>query len=519
MVFIRKVRTASGATAVQIAERVAGRDKVLEHVGSAHSGAELAGLIAQAEERIRPGQQQLPLDFGVEPPSKSVIVSKRSALLWHVLSTSFDRLGFDRVGDEAFKQVVLARLIEPASLADTVRILDEIGVEHAGLRTMFRALRRCQDRDYRSQIASACFAHATAQGDLTLVLYDVTTLYFEAEKEDGLRRVGYSKERRVDPQVVVGLLVDRLGNPLEITCWEGNKAETATLLPTIRDFQHRHAIHDFVVVADAGMLSATNLEQLDAAGVFFIVGSRQSKAPTDLESHFRWHGDAFTDGQVIDTITPRHAGARGSTSDPKVQAEPVWDPGGHPDSWRAVWAYSAKRFARDNKTLTMQENKARAVIDGQKAVRAPRFVTGKKGDLTLDEASLGRARRLAGLKGYVTNIPLVKMPAREVISSYHDLWHVEQSFRMSKTDLRARPMFHHDRDAIEAHLTIVMTALAIARDLQQQTGMSLKKIIRTLRPHLEITLTLAGHHHHAADPLTPDAKKILTTTGINWATH
>ena len=101
------------------------------------------------------------------------------------------------------------------------------------------------------------------------------------------------------------------------------------------------------------------------------------------------------------------------------------------------------------------------------------------------------------------------MPPSEVISSYHDLWHVEQSFRMSKTDLAARPIFHHTRDAIEAHLTIVFAALAIARDLQNTTGMSIKKIITTLRPLQQITVRIAGHDHLAADPLTPTAKTIL----------
>jgi len=215
-----------------------------------------------------------------------------------------------------------------------------------------------------------------------------------------------------------------------------------------------------VVVADAGMLSASNLRELDDAGLRFIVGSRLTKAPIDLESHFRWHGDAFSDGQIIDTITPRtQRTSRGIENDAKVKAEPVWDPAQHTDSWRAVWAYSAKRAVRDSKTLILQENRAKEVVAGNTAVRAPRFVKTTNGARSLDEASLARARRLVGLKGYVTNIDAAIMPAGEVISSYHDLWHVEQqSFRMSKTDLRARPMFHHTRDAIEAHLTIVFTA-------------------------------------------------------------
>nr|WP_277925395.1 IS1634 family transposase [Sediminivirga luteola] len=160
-------------------------------------------------------------------------------------------------------------------------------------------------------------------------MYDVTTLYFEAEKEDDLRRVGYSKERRIDPQIVVGLLVDRTGFPLEIGCFEGNKAETLTILPVIRSFQARHGIEDMVVVADAGMLSGANLRELDETGFGFIVGARQTKAPLDLESHYRWHGEAFTDGQIIDTLTPKHARAR-PENDPRHRAEPAWSPDGHP---------------------------------------------------------------------------------------------------------------------------------------------------------------------------------------------
>ena len=122
-------------------------------------------------------------------------------------------------------------------------------------------------------------------------------------------------------------------------------------------------------------------------------------------------------------------------------------------------------------------------------------------------------------KRQVTNIPVELMPAREVISSYHDLWQVEAWFRMSKSDLRARPIFHHTKDAIEAHLTIVFAALAISRRLQTQTGMSIKKVVRALRPIQQITITIGGHPHTAADPLTDAARDILTATGHEGATH
>ena len=141
---------------------------------------------------------------------------------------------------------------------------------------------------------------------------------------------------------------------------------------------------------------------------------------------------------MIDTLTPKSH--RSSENDVNLKAEPVWNPERHPGSWRAVWAYSTRRAVRDNKTLTLQENRARQVVAGDKTAKAPRFVKTRNGSRSVDEASLARARRLVGLKGYVTNIDAAIMPAAEVITSYHDLWHVEQSFRMSKTDLRARPM-------------------------------------------------------------------------------
>ncbi len=122
-------------------------------------------------------------------------------------------------------------------------------------------------------------------------------------------------------------------------------------------------------------------------------------------------------GSPVAPLPPRRAAHHAAT-------EPVWDPKAHKQSWRAVWAYSAKRAARDHKTLTRQENKAKAVVAGQKAARTPRFVKTTNGTIRLDEAALARARRLVGLKGYLSNLPATIMPASELISSYHSLWQV-----------------------------------------------------------------------------------------------
>ena len=534
MAFVRRVRTASGATAVQIAEYSDGRQRIVTHVGSAHTDAELGMLLEQAGSMLADPSQgafdiavtptprvsalvTVPGGQGVLDPELRTRVGRRdepgrvvstdSRLLFDVLAGVSTALGFDVVADSVFRDLVISRIVEPTSLLDTGRVLRDLGRKPAGYATMKRTLNRATVGGYRDVIAQACFAHAVSAGDISLVLYDVTTLYFEAEKEDALRKVGYSKERRVDPQIVVGLLVDRRGFPLEIGCFEGNKAETLTLIPIVKQFQTRHNLTDIVIVADAGMLSGTNLRELDDAGLRFIVGSRVTKAPVDLESHFRWHGDAFTDGQVIDTITPRHGRAKAGASDPMVKVEPVWGPE-REHSWRAVWAYAAKRAVRDNRTLTLQEERARAVIAGDKTARTPRFVKTTNGSRRLDEASLTRARRLVGLKGYVTNIPAPLMPAREVVSSYHDLWQVEQSFRMSKTDLRARPMFHHTRDAIEAHLTIVFTALAVSREVQARTGLAIRNVVRQLRPLRSATIAINGTQQTFA-PVIPDPQQAI----------
>ncbi len=174
-----------------------------------------------------------------------------------------------------------------------------------------------------------------------------------------------------------------------------------------------------------------------------------------------------------------------------------------------MWAYSTKRAVRDNKTLALQENKARAVVAGEKTARTPRFVKNSNGAAELDEASLARARRLVGLKGYVTNIPVDLMPAGEVIGSYHDLWKVEQSFRMSKTDLRARPMFHHTRDAIEAHLTIVFTALAVSREAQERTGLAIRSLVRQLRTLRSATIAINGTKQTIPPAIPVDKQHIL----------
>jgi transposase len=300
-----------------------------------------------------------------------------------------------------------------------------------------------------------------------------------------------SKERRVDPQVQVGLLVDAAGFPLEVHCFEGNTAETTTLVPVLTAFQQRHGITDMVVVADAGMLSASNLNALEDAGFSFIVGSRITKAPYDLAEHFERHGDYFADGQILESAR-------------------VMGTGKAAHSRRVVYQYLFKRAQRDNRAINAMIERAEKVAAGDRPIKKDRFVKLDGATKSVDWTLIDRARQLAGLKGYVTNIDQKRMTGQAVINAYHDLWQVEKSFRMAKSDLRARPIFHHQRESIEAHLTIVFAALAVSRHLQDLTGVSIKKLVRTLRPLQTVTIDVGGHAFTAEPSHTSAADELLS---------
>lgn len=489
---MRKVPTASGARAVQIVHKRGRQVAGIEHIGSAHDEAQLALLLEIARQRLNPGQTSL--DFAADAGSGvgARIVATRSDRLWQVLTSAYTHLGFEVLADPAFAAIVLARIVEPTSKADAIRVLEEIGVGGPSLRTVFRSLQRCQERDYRGRLASAALAHsARTGGQAALVMYDCTTLHFENDEEDELRRVGMSKEHRVDPQVQVGLLVDPAGFPLEVHLFEGNTAETTTLIPVLRAFQARHGSTDMVVVADAGMLSAGNLNAIEDAGFSFIVGSRLTKAPYDLTEHFARAGDYFTDGQILESARVMGTGAAAR-------------------SRRIVYQWSFKRAQRDGRSINAMIAKAEKIATGAAPLRKARFLKVTGATKQLDQATIDRARQLAGLKGYVTSLPASTMSGAGVIAAYHDLWKVEASFRMAKSDLRARPVFHHQRDAIEAHLTVVFAALAITRYLTTATGVSIKKLVRTLRPLHTVTIEINGHQFTAETPPTPAADEILT---------
>jgi hypothetical protein len=472
---IRRVKTASGATAVQIVSYRHGQRHVIEHLGSAHDPAALAALESAAWEKINANQLAFDLELPEEDLTEStrpgrsrsnlVLKGTRSRLLWEVLESAYMRIFGHAVTDEVFTQMVIARVIEPTSKKDSLRVIGNYAPAPApSYPTLKRRLKQIIDQQWRDGLCRAAYAYAAGAGAVSVVLYDATTLYFETDEEDETRKVGYSKERRVDPQIVVGLLVDKTGFPLDVHCFEGNTAETHTIIPVLDAFRARHGVEDILVVADAGMLSYANLQALEGAGYQYVVGTRSSKAPYDLAETFAARGNYFADGEIIEATTQLKKNVASSKR-------------------RAVWQYRHKREQRDRRNQTLQLQRAEDIAAGRKQQRKARFLTGGgPKTLAVDYEAAKRAQYYFGLKGYVTSASEEIMTGAEVIAAYHALFEVEASFRMAKSDLAARPIFHHTRDSIEAHLTIVFCALAIGRDLQNRSGASIKKIITTLEP-------------------------------------
>ncbi len=479
MAFIRKVLTTSGATAVQIAHKSHGQIIQIEHIGSAHNDHDLALLLALAKQRLLGTQQTL---FS-EPSDRTTRIGLKrsfSDVLQHVLVEQYAQLGFDSLGDEDFRNLCIARLVEPTSKLDSVRVLVDLGVDGISKDRLHRCLKRVISDNYRDKLAKLCFAHASQGTGITLVLYDVTTLYFEVQKEDNYRIPGMSKERRLEPQIVVGLLVDQNGFPLELHSFEGNKAETKTIVPVVEEFKKRHGLLGLTVVADAGMLSAANLEALAAAGYTYIVGSRLNKIPYDI-AEYQKKKKVLTDNQIITAKTAL-------------------------EGQRIIYQYRAKRAALDLRNITKQIEKAEKIVKGKTSSKKAKFLSVTTKKKQLNQNLIDKAKALVGIKGYVTNLPIAEASNAKVVAYYHQLWHVEQSFRMSKHDLRARPIFHRTRDAIEAHLTVVVAALAIGRTIERKTGLSIKKLVKTLQPIRSGIITLNGQEY----PLEPDMPPSVT---------
>jgi Transposase DDE domain len=496
--YVRTVKTSSGATAVQIVYSSRRGSREIEHLGSAHDGAEVELLKAAARQRLAAGRGVLDLGLDAGAPGGPLpITASRMGCLLDALIHAYQVLGFeDAAGrDAVFRDLVLARIIEPVSKADSARVLEEAGVAPASYPTVNRRLRVYAKRSWRQRISAACAAHA-GLGPASLVLYDVSTLYSGTDEGDGFRESGFSKERRLEPQITIGLLTSADGFPLMVSAFEGNKAETKTMLPVIESFMTAHQIPDVTIVADAGMVSEANQKAIEAAGLSFILGMKIPHVPYVVAQWRHEHpGEEIPDGHVF--TQPWPAGPSGNRRDQVI-----------------YYQYRHDRARRTLRGIDQQVVKAEQAVAGNAPVKRNRFIQLSGGTRTVNRQLEEKARALAGIKGYITNLRAcpdgTPVTAEFVISAYHQLFQIEKSFRMAKSDLQARPIYHRKRDSIEAHLTIVFAALAVIRWIEHQTGWSIRKFVKTARRYRTIHIQAGDHVITAADPLPDDLRTALT---------
>ena len=486
--FIRKKKYPSGNIGVIVAEKTRGKMKELVTIGIAQNQDELESLLSKGREwidkdRVR-RHPRLDL-FGEERSRCAAELMSAEQMLSCITNISingadlildrvFDNVGFNKIEDEVFRQLVKARLAYPASKAATVEYLKNHFDEDVSLSKIYRYLDKLSDNQHEIvQDISVLHTKRILDGHIGVLFYDVTTLYFESDHEDELRKTGFSKEgRHKNPQIILGLLVSIGGYPLAYCIHEGNKYEGHTMLPVVSEFVSKYNLEDFIVVADSGLMNGDNIADLEANGYKYIIGAKirneskkiqewileQPKVDCRMIEYDKGNGQrllvGYTDDRAKKDAYNREKGIR-----------------------RLEKAYSRGTLTKEN--INKRSYNKFLKLEGDVKV-------------SINYAKLEDDAKWDGLKGYLTN---TNIPTSEVYAAYHNLWHVERAFRISKSKIEIRPMFHFTRRRIEAHVCICFVALKVYKELERllklsNINMSVDKVLELAQTIVTIQMTL-----------------------------
>lgn len=454
--FVRRNKNRSGSVSVQVISKDHGEYCVKKTVGSSSNPDEIARLEFQAHQFIEcpEGQQRLlavetPEALAIETFVRSITNAQiRTKGPEIIFGTLFDRIGFNVLPAPLFRHMVMARLAFPTSKRKTVDYLYRFSGERVSESGIYRFLDTLQAK-YKDDVERIAFEQTKKTlGCISVVFYDMTTLYFESEDEDDLRKIGFSKDGKFQqPQIMVGLLVGEGGYPIGYDIFEGNTFEGHTLIPVLEKIEKKYGFGKPTVVADAGLLSRDNIKKLTEAGYHYILGARIKKETGLMKKKIlEWASDHRVDGQRTTLI--------------------------YPDMMKLVLSYTDKRVKKDRYNRERGIKKLRAKVASGRLTKQQVVNRGYnkflqlegKVTVSINEAKVKEDEQWDGLKGYVTNTSL---DPSEVMSQYADLWQIEEAFRISKSDLRVRPIFHRLRRRIEAHLCIAFVAYVIWKELQR----------------------------------------------------
>jgi hypothetical protein len=453
--FVRRKPNRSGSVSVQVIDKSHGY-RVVKTVGTARDLQDVERLVELGRLFIARRSRQYSLFPSDERDNAAVLdfvqtlrnASIRTVGPELIFGWLFDEIGFGVIPEPLFRDIVIARLVYPTSKLKTADYLYRYRGKTVSAQSIYRFLDRLNEH-YSRQAQEVAYRHSrTILGRIQVVFYDMTSLYFEAEDEDDLRKIGFSKDGKFqNPQILLGLLVGEHGYPIGYDIFEGNTFEGKTLLPVLRDIQERYGFGKPVVVADAAMLSQENLDALDGERYPFIVAARIRNESQAVQEDILQRRAGLGDGQCVEMPYEKDR--------------------------RLIVAYSDKRARKD------AHNRRRGLAKLRKRVGSGRLtkehlnhrgynkflkLTGEV-VVEIDESKVEQAARWDGLKGYLTN---TELSPGEIIENYGQLWHVEKAFRISKTDLRIRPMYHRRRRRIEAHVLVAFVAYTIYKELERR---------------------------------------------------
>lgn len=472
----------------------------MQTVGSSKYPDEIERLVLQAQEIINHPEGQLNL-FPVRSQGALAVktfVQNLSNAQVHtvgpelIFGTLFDRIGFDAVQSELFRHITIARLAYPTSKLKTADYLYRYKGIHVDKHAIYRFLDELHSK-HKELVEKIAYEHTKKTLKIiSIVFYDITTLYFESEDEDDLRKIGFSKDGKfAHPQIMLGLLVGKGGYPIGYDIFEGNTFEGHTLIPTLEKIQKKHGFRNPVVVADAALLSRENLENLGRARYRFIVGARIKNETDAIKEELLKRREGMKDG---DTFV--------------VKRE---------DRTRLVISYSSSRAQKDVYNRERGLRKLRVRIKSGRLTKEHinnrgynKFLrlTGEV-IIAIDEEKVQADAKWDGLKGYVTN---TRLSQKTVIGHYRELWQIEKAFRISKTDLRIRPIFHYRKRRIESHICIAFVAYTIYKELERLLSkhgvqFSPKRAAELTHNMYELEYTLPGELHPLKELLKMDPEQ------------
>lgn len=448
---VRKVKTNSKAIAIQVIKYENRKRVVVKHIGSAHNKDEVITLCNNAATWITEQTKQIPLFHHQEesfiPLEQFEYLGFQYTFLYETLLKLQAKLGYTYFGNKLLNDLVAIRIIEPASKVHSLELLETyFSIKHRR-QTLYDKIPVFLKLKDKIEKLTINFAVKEFDFDFAIVFYDVTTLYFETFKADDFRKHGFSKDNKPNqPQIVVGLVVNKEGFPVAYDLFPGSTFEGHTLIPIIKGFKKKHKIKSLIVVADAAMISADNIDNLKAAKIDYIVGARLGNLQADILSS-------------IDKQLPR-------TDSANIRL--------NTNLGYLICDFSKKRFAKDKFEMEKQIAKAKEILQHPGKTKKVKFIKTTDAKNQLNTELIGKTEILLGIKGYHTNLDEKVISSQLVIERYHQLYKIEQAFRMSKHDLKTRPIFHFKENPIRFHILTCFMALAVSKYVEIKTNLSIQ---------------------------------------------